>query len=152
MLCLILSIFVSIFFRDVGPMVTRSLPNLWIPKKNFPVQVLTSWYLHPQLLIFQKWEKRKSWDGNRFKQVWHYKQIKMTIGDYLNSTYNVRRITNIIQINPRQNSINKFQCMSPVSLVFHTEITVNIGLKNTVRVVASIPTIRCLFFFFFFFF
>ena len=34
--------------------------------------------------------------------------------------------------------------MSPVSSVFHTEITMNIGLKNTVRVGASIPSIRCL--------
>ena len=35
-------------------------------------------------------------------------------------------------------------CMSPVSSVFYTEVTVNIGLKNTVSVVASIPSIRCL--------
>ena len=34
--------------------------------------------------------------------------------------------------------------MSPVSSVFHTEITVNVGLKNTVREVTSIPSIRCL--------
>ena len=34
--------------------------------------------------------------------------------------------------------------MSPVSSVFYTEITVNIGLKNTVRVIASISSIRCI--------
>ena len=29
-------------------------------------------------------------------------------------------------------------------LVFQTEVTVNIGLKDVVRMVASIPSIRCL--------
>ena len=33
--------------------------------------------------------------------------------------------------------------MSPVTSVFHAEVKVNIGLKDTVRVVASIPSIRC---------
>ena len=34
--------------------------------------------------------------------------------------------------------------MSPVSQVFHTWVTVNIGLKQVFRMVASIPLIRCL--------
>ena len=37
---------------------------------------------------------------------------------------------------------DKMAFMSPVSSVLHAEVTVNIGLKDIVRVAASIPSIR----------
>ena len=45
---------------------------------------------------------------------------------------------------PIQTSVETSKYMSLVSSVFHTEITVNIGLKNTVRVITSISSIRCI--------
>ena len=52
--------------------------------------------------------------------------------------FNVR-ITSDLDLNLEVFQIRLEKCMSPVSPVFHTEVTVSIGLKNKLRVETSIP-------------
>ena len=66
--------------------------------------------------------------------------FKFCIKNYLNGRTLKKKNFNLISAIPDNDIFAYYiQYMSPVSLVFHTEVTVSIGLKNVFRDGTSIP-------------